>query len=224
MKSERKKLWGGANRFRLMLTLELAVMLPAAGLIYLNFHYIDSIKRNRKVETLIHSEFQYVLGVSEKKINQKIYSMTEEVRGLFPSPTADTGPERERKLDLILAKCPWLAHVFLFDAEKSFLFRSQPERMSDRDFREEHERMIALYRGWFNLDIKMLMEELRKKNRPITYYSGPTKRDGEYAYLTSAIFPLPQITGEQLVIGGASFDPDYLKRTFFPDTLDELIT
>jgi signal transduction histidine kinase len=224
MNSKRKKLWIGNNRFRLMLTLELAVMLPAAGLIYLNFHYIDSIKRNRKVETLIHSEFQYVLGVSEKKINQKIYSMTEEVKGLFPSPAADTDSEKERKLDLILAKSPWLAHVFLFDAEKGFLFRSQPGRMNDKDFREEHERMSVMYRGWFNLDIKMMVEELRKKNRPITYYGGPTKRDGGYAYLTSAIFPLPQTTRDQLVIGGASFDPDYLKRTFFPDTLDELIT
>ena len=90
MESKRKKLWRGNNRFRLMLTLELAVMLPAAALIYLNFHYIDSIKRNRKVETLIHSEFQYVLGVSEKKINQKIYSMTEEVRDLSPLQTEAT--------------------------------------------------------------------------------------------------------------------------------------
>src|SRR5215510_15348696 len=177
MKSERKKLWSGANRFRLMLTLELAVMLPAAALIYLNFHYIDSIKRNKKVETLIHSEFQYVLGVSEKKINQKIYSMTEEVKGLFPS-SADTDPEKERKLDLILAKSPWLAHVFLFDAEKGFLFRSQPQQMGDKDFREEHERLTEMYRGWSSLDGKMWKEELHKKNRLISCYGGQAKRAG----------------------------------------------
>jgi hypothetical protein len=151
MKSKRKKFWSGDNRFRLMLTLELAVMLPAAALVYFNFHYIDSIKRNGKVETLIHSEFQYVLGVSEKKINQKIYSMTEEVRGLFPPPDIGDDSEKERKLDIILAKTPWLAHVFLFDAEKGFLFRSQPQQMGDKDFREEHERLTAMYRGWFNL-------------------------------------------------------------------------
>src|SRR5215831_14728633 len=151
MKSKRKKFWSGHNRFRLMLTLELAVMLPAAALIYFNFHYVDSIKRNGKVETLIHSEFQYVLGVSEKKINQKIYSMTEEVRDLFPPPDAGDDSEKERKLDLILAKTPWLAHVFLFDAEKGFLFRSQPQQMGDKDFREEHASLTAMYRGWFSL-------------------------------------------------------------------------
>ncbi len=37
MKSKRKKFWSGDNRFRIMLTLELAVMLPAAALIYVNF-------------------------------------------------------------------------------------------------------------------------------------------------------------------------------------------
>jgi hypothetical protein len=87
MKSKRKKFWSGDNRFRLILTLEMAVMLPAAALIYFNYHYIHSIKRNGKVEALIHSEFQYVLAVSEKKINQKIYSMTEEVRGFSPLQT-----------------------------------------------------------------------------------------------------------------------------------------
>jgi hypothetical protein len=33
MKSKRKKFWSGSNRFRLMLTVELAVMLQAAALI-----------------------------------------------------------------------------------------------------------------------------------------------------------------------------------------------
>jgi signal transduction histidine kinase len=224
MMPKTKKFWRGDNRFRLMLTLELAVLLPAAALIYLNYHYIDSIKRNKKVETLIHSEFQYALAVSEKKINQKIYSMTEEARNLFPSPDAETDSEKERKLDLILAKSPWLAHVFLFDAEKGFWFHSQPQQMGDKDFREEHERMTAMYRGWFSLDGKMMMEELRKKNQHITCYGGQVKRGGGYAYITTAFFALSQLSKDRLVVGGMIFDPNYLKQTFFPEMLDELIT
>jgi signal transduction histidine kinase len=224
MKSKRKKFWSGDNRFRLMLTLELAVLLPAAALIYFNFHYVDSIKRNGKVETLIHSEFQYVLGASEKKINQKIYSMTEEVRDLFPPPDTGENSEKERKLDLILTKTPWLAHVFLFDAEKGFLFRSQPQQMGDKDFREEHERLPAMYRGWFSLEGNMWKEELRKNSRLISYYGGQAKRAGGYAYMTTAFFLFPQLSKERFVLGGASFDPNYLKQTFFPEMLDELIT
>jgi signal transduction histidine kinase len=222
--SKIKKFWRGDNRFRLMLTLELAVLLPAAALIYLNYHYIDSIKRNKKVETLIHSEFQYALAVSEKKINQKIYSMTEEARNLFPSPGADTDSEKERKLDLILAKSPWLAHVFLFDAEKGLLLRSQLQQMGDKDFREEHERMTVLYRGWFSLDGKLMMEELRRKNPHITCYGGQVKRGGGYAFITTAFFALPQLPKDRLVAGGVIFDPNYLKQTFFPEMLDDLIT
>ena len=93
MMSKRKKFWSGNNRFRLMLTLELAVMLPGGGANHmLQFRQLDRlIKRNNKcLRPLIHSDFQYVLTVSEKKINQKVYSMTEEVRDLFPSPDTDT--------------------------------------------------------------------------------------------------------------------------------------
>ena len=129
MKSKRTKLWSGNSRFRLMLTLELAVMLPAAALIYLNFRHLKSIKREKELEAAIHRDFQQMLAISEKKINQKAYAMTEEVRDVFPSPDTDTEAEKRRKLDLILSKNPWLAHVFLFDREKGFLFRSQPQQM-----------------------------------------------------------------------------------------------
>jgi hypothetical protein len=99
MNPTRKKFWSGNNRFRLILTLELAVMLPAAALIYYNFHHLDSIKRDKKVEALIHRDLEYALSASEKKINQKIYSMMEEVRELFPLPTAER--IRKKKVSLI---------------------------------------------------------------------------------------------------------------------------
>lgn len=89
-----RELWSGSNRWRLMLTLELAVMLPAAALIYVNFHHLESIKRDKNVEATIHRDFQYMLSVSEKKINDKIYTMTEEMREAFPSPDADTELDR----------------------------------------------------------------------------------------------------------------------------------
>ena len=90
MRSKRNRFWSHDNRFRLMLTLGLAVLLPAAGLIYVNFRYLESIHHNKKVEALIHRDFEQVLAISEKKINEKAYTMTEEVRHLFPSPDAGT--------------------------------------------------------------------------------------------------------------------------------------
>jgi signal transduction histidine kinase len=224
MRLKRNRLWSRDNRFRLMLTLGLAVLLPAAALIYVNFHHLESIKRNKKVEGLIHRDFEYVLAVSEKKLNQKAYTMTEEVKSLFPSPDNDLEPDKVKKLDLLLAKNPWLAHVFIFDSEKGMLFRSQPRQLNDSYCREERDVMERLFSGWFGMEGKMLVEEIHKKARPIMWYTGQTKRAEGAAYMATALFVLPDVSKDRFVLAGASFDPNYLKQTFFPEMLDELIT
>ena len=114
MKLKRRGFLGGFNRFRLMLTLGLAVVLPAAALIYVNFSQLRAFQRDKVLEAAIHRDFQEMLAITEKKINKKAYTMTEEARDLFPSPDTDA-QEKEKKLDLILAKSPWLSHVFLCD-------------------------------------------------------------------------------------------------------------
>jgi signal transduction histidine kinase len=71
---------------------------------------------------------------------------------------------------------------------------------------------------------KMLVEGMHKKSRPITWYTSQTKRaDGEN-YMTSAFFSLPQAASDRVVMGGMTIDPVYLKKTFLPEMLDELIT
>jgi signal transduction histidine kinase len=219
MKSKRKKFWSDKNRFRLMV---LAVVLPAVSLIYFNFSHLKSIKRNKVLEAAFHRDFQQMLAISEKKINQKVYAMTEEVRDLFPSPDTETQSEKERKLDLILSKSPWLAHVFLFDREKGLLFRSQSQQMRDSYFCEEHERLTKIFSGWFGMEGKMLVDGMHKKNQPYCHGS-EVKRAGGYAYMTHAFFCFPQLSKDRVVFGGASFDPYYLKQTFFPEMLEELI-
>ncbi len=224
MKSKRKKFWSGNNRFRLMLTLELAVILPAAALIYVNFHHLNSFKRDKVLEAAIHRDFQHMLAVSEKRINEKVYTMTEEVRPLFPSPDTDTELDKGRKLDLVLSKCPWLAHVFLFDKEKGFLFRSQPQRLSDSHFLAEHQYLARMFPEWFGKDGKMMVESIHKEKRGMMSYGEQAKRSGGYAYITTTFFVFPQISKDRIVMGGASLDPNYLKQTFFPEMLEELIT
>src|ERR1700716_3613205 len=103
MKLKRK---GSFNRFRLMLTLGLAVVLPAAALIYVNYSQLRNLQRDKVLEAAIHRDFQEMLAITEKNINKKAYTMTEDARELFPSPDSDT-QEKEKKLDLILAKSPW---------------------------------------------------------------------------------------------------------------------
>jgi signal transduction histidine kinase len=220
MKLKRRGSLGGFNRIRLMLTLGLAVVLPAAALIYINFSQLRAFQRDKVLEAAVHRDFQEMLAITEKKMNKKAITMIEEVRNEFPSPDTDV-QEKEKKLDLILAKSPWLSHVFLFD-EKTLVFRSQPQQMGDKYFKAEHDKLIETFHGWFSSEAKGMVESINKRNRPM-FYTAPTRRaDGE-GYMASALFVLPQLSKDRMVLGGATFDPGYLRKTFFPGMLEELV-
>src|SRR6266404_4108606 len=208
MKLKRRGFLGGFNRFRLMLTLGLAVVLPAAALIYLNFSQLRAFQRDKVLEAAFQQDFQEMLAITEKKVNKKAYTMTEEARDLFPSPDLDS-QEKEKKLDLILAKSPWLSHVFFCD-EKGFLFRSQPQQMDDKYFKEEHQHMGETFHGWYTTEGKTWVQSIHKRGRPI-FYTGPTKRAEGDAYIASAMFVLPQVAKDRVVLVGVTFDPNYLK-------------
>jgi signal transduction histidine kinase len=224
MTSKRYRFWSHDNRFRLMLTLGLAILLPAGALIYVNFRHLKSIERDKNVEAIIHRDFQYVLAASEKRINQKAYTMAEEIRNAFPSPDNGTEPEKTGKLDEILSKNPWVAHVFLYDHGKDLIFRSQPAQMTDKAFCSEHDIMAETFRGWFSMEDKVLVDGMHKKNRPFYWYTRPSKRGDTEMYFTTAFFVLPQVSIDRVVMGGVVLDPDYMKQTFFPGMLDELTT
>ena len=217
-----RRFWSGNNRIRLMLTLELAVMLPAAALIYLNFYQLKSLKREKVLESAIHSDFHQMLAIAEKQINHKAYATTEGIRDLFPSPDAEKG-DKLLKLDRILSEHPELAHVFLYEADRGFLFRSQPQRMNDPYFLEEHQRLEKTFRGWFTFEAKTMLEGLHKRTRRISWFAERGKRADGYAYMTTAFFSLPQLSKSRVVIAGATFDAEYLKETFLPEMLDALI-
>ena len=55
---KKRKLLGGFNRFRLILTLGVAVLLPAAALIVVNFYQLQTFKRDKVLEAAIHRDFQ----------------------------------------------------------------------------------------------------------------------------------------------------------------------
>src|SRR5262245_49744205 len=217
-----KKLWRRNKRIRLMLTLELAVMLPAAALIYLNFYQLKSIERDKVLEGAIHRDFHQMLAIAEKQINHKAYGEAEGIRDLFPSPDIDKA-EKLQALDRILSDHPELAHVFVFDADRGFLFRSQPRLMNEPNFGEECESLQTTFRGWLALEAKTILERMSKRTRQISWYGEKTKRAGDYAYMTSALFSPPHGSNDRVVIAGATFDAEYLKQTFLPRMFDELI-
>src|SRR5437867_12186294 len=111
MKKRSRKFLGGFNRFRLMLTLGLAVLLPAAALIFVNFLELRSFERDKVLEATIHRSFQELLAMSEKKIDKKAVTMVEEASDRFPSPDTND-QEKAATLDALLTKSSWLTHAY----------------------------------------------------------------------------------------------------------------
>ncbi len=54
-----------------MLTLELAVVLPAAALVVLSALHLKSVERDRGIQAAFQRDFSQVLLISEKQMNHK---------------------------------------------------------------------------------------------------------------------------------------------------------
>lgn len=205
------------TRFRLVLTLGLAVVLPALTLIFVNFQHVKSIQRDKKVEALIHRDFQYLLSNSAKKLTDKAYEMTEQAKDAFPIDS-DSDEEKRQKLELILDKNPWFAHAFIFEAKKGAVVQLQREHKDEKELAN----LTRMYGGWLELDGRSTVEQLCKKPKPIMWYTGELEgSDGSPLYTTTALFTFPELARERTVLGGISFDPKYLKQKFFPAMLEE---
>ena len=212
MKSRRE-----ANaRFRLVLTLGLAVVLPALTLIFVNFQHVKSIQRDKKVEALIHRDFQYLLSNSAKKMSTKAYEMTEQAMDAFPLDS-DSDDEKGQKLDLILEKNPWFEHAFIFEDKKGVIVRQQPQHKDEKELAV----LSRMYGGWLELDGRSMVDQLCKKPKPIMWYSGETDRGMGPVYTSTAIFTFPQVSKDRTVLGGVTFDIKYLKQKLFPELLEE---
>jgi signal transduction histidine kinase len=221
MKSKRVRRLSGNTRARLFLTLGLAVVLPALMLIYVSFRHVQSIQRDKKIQALIHRDFQYILSISEKKLSQTTNAVIEHVRDHFPNDSDDEAGKR-KQLHAILATNPLLSNVFIYDAdkgEKGLIVEFQPT-VSDK----ERERLVKTYAGWFGMEGREMAETICKKTRRMSWYSGETETTNGPAYSTTAFFTFPQTSKARAIFGGAGLDTNYLKSTYLPTLLDEVIS
>ena len=164
MKTKRRN-----EKTRLLLTLELAVMLPAAALVLLSAWHVLNIQRDRAVEAAIQRDFSQVLAISEKQINHKAYELVDDVRADFPTPSEACAPT----LDKILAAHPYVAHVFIYSPGTGMIFRSQPtgwRRMPAFPMKADY--LSKMYEGWLKMDFKDHRREAgaqrRKRDRLIS--------------------------------------------------------
>ena len=212
------------ERTRLLLTLELAVILPAAALVILSAWHVLHIQRDRAVEAAIQRDFSQVLAISEKQINQKAAELVDDVRTEMPTPEEACS----ETLDRVLASHPYVAHVFVFTPDGGMVFRSQADRLkTDAGFRTEADFLNKMFDGWFKVDFKELSEKLEHseaKGSPYIFDGEWVKRGDERAYQSTALFTIKDPKKASVAIAGVALDAEYLRDKFFPEMLDHVIS
>ncbi len=212
------------EKTRLLLTLELAVILPAAALVFLSAWHVLHIQRDRAVEAAIQRDFSQVLIISEKQINHKAYELLDDVRMDFPTPSEAC----TSSLDKILAAHPYAAHVFLYSPETGMIFSSQPNRLkNDESFRGEGDNLNKMFEGWLKMEFSSMTEKLvqsEKKGVPYLFDGEWTPRGDKHVYQSVGMFLMKDPKTGKAAIGGMVFDGEYLRDRFFPEMLDDVIS
>ncbi|HEV2492217.1 MAG TPA: HAMP domain-containing sensor histidine kinase [Terriglobia bacterium] len=219
-----KKRWHWNERTRLVLTLELAVVLPAAVLIIVSVAHLKSIQRDRSVEGAIQRDFYQVLAISEKRMNEKAYEMVDQVRHGLPPPQQAC----EGSLEKLLEQHPYAAHLFLYNPNRGVVFRSREARMQEPDFHAESQDIEKMTPDWMRIDYEQLIKEFRemesKGKLPVYFTHNVVPRGDKHGYQSIALFLVPQTPEETPTVGGLAFDAEYLRAQFFPEMLSSLIS
>jgi signal transduction histidine kinase len=210
------------ERVRMLLTLELAIALPATALIGYSIWHLRSIQRDRAVEAAIQRDFSHVLKIAEKRMNARADKMVEEVRSDFPRPSDPVVP----KLDGILDKHPEVAHVLLYDGDGGFTVRNQPRRMGDSQFTSECGRLSS-FNEWMKIEGKEMLKKIRKMEQkdgtPFLFGEDIVPRGDKMAYENYAILSLPEWPQDRVALGFVIFDSEYLTDHLFPEVLDNVL-
>jgi signal transduction histidine kinase len=116
----------------------------------------------------------------------------------------------------------------LYDPQQGFVTRSQPYRMkNDPGFRDQAEHMSKMMEGWWKLEYAEFSKKLAKmadKGTPY-YFDGEWVPGGDKpVYLSTAVFLRTDKETGKSAIASVTFDGDYLRNQFLPQTLDEVMS
>jgi len=223
-----KKKWRLTERTRTLLTLELAITLPAAALMAFSIWNLKHIQRSEAVEAAIQRDFSHVLLIAEKKTLYKANDMITPIREEFPSPDQDRATIKA-KLEHILLEHPELSYAFLFDKRNNLMIsRAQPARDKDSEFCTRAQDEINMVATWFPLEAPDMSARVRimaEKDEPPVVITGDWVHQGnQYNYFNLAYFLPPHTPKDRVVLGAVAFDDDYLKQTFLPAMMKDVLS
>src|SRR5262245_46436425 len=178
MRLSMAKKWRLTDRTRTLLTLELAICLPAAALMALSMWNLKHLQRDKSIEAAIQRDFQYVLRIAERKSWDRATDILLSAQKEFPNPE-DNGSQIKVKLENILLEHPEFAYVAFYDKEHNlFLSQAQPSREQDPEFCARTEETINMVAKWLPVEAADLAGHLRagaeKEHRAFKFWGGWT--------------------------------------------------
>jgi signal transduction histidine kinase len=222
------KKWRLTDRTRTLLTLELAIVLPAAALLSFSVWNLKHIQRSEAIEAAIQRDFSHVLYFTEKKALHKANDVLTPVRKEFPAPDEDRSVI-DAKLERILSDHPEFAYALIYDKKKNLLVsRGQPSRDHDPVFCAGVQDTINTITSWLPLEAPTMAGRVRameeKDEDPIGFEGGWTFGQGQNGYFNTAYFIPPGVPKDRVALGMVSFDNDYLRKTFLPAIMKDVLT
>ena len=209
-----------SERPRIMV-LMLAVMLPAAALILFGGVYLRRIQRDKAIEAAFLRDYQHVLAIAEKRIDERAYDGAEEPRSTFPDVN---NPE---ELDIFLAKHPPIAHAFLWTGKGTLVFRSQSCHLGDPRYSAEDAKIASDMGAWWDIEGKDYIAKLKRieagGGQHVYFTADSVTRNDKMVYLSLALFLPRGSTPEHPALAGLIYDTDYLEKDFFPHALNEVL-
>ena len=210
-----------SDRLPRMLVFMLGVMLPAAALVVAGVWHLRTIQRDKAIEAVFQREYQQVLAIAEKRINERAYEMAEDASAKFPD--AKQGNE----LEGFLAAHPDIAHAFLWTGKGHLKVQSQPDRMGDAQFEEEGRNASSMVGRWFDVESKDWIAKLKKikatEGRRVYLTDNWVQRGDKWQYQSLVLFVPRGSTAEHPAFAGFVYDTDYLANKFFPQALNEVL-
>ncbi|HMD44144.1 MAG TPA: HAMP domain-containing sensor histidine kinase [Candidatus Acidoferrum sp.] len=220
------KKWRLTERTRTLLTLELAIILPAAALMAFSIWNLKHIQRDKAIEAAIARDFTYVLKIAEKKSWERANEILTPLRKEYPSP--DDGAKVKAQLDHILSEHPELSFATLYDKKTNLLItRMQPSRDEDGEFCSRTQEVIDSVQAWLPMEAPGMahsLEMMAKKGEYSPEFFGDWMVKGDqHIYTNVAYFFPPDVPEDRVSLGLVSFDEDYLQKSFFPAVIKDVL-
>jgi signal transduction histidine kinase len=219
--------WRLTDRTKTLLTLELAIILPAAALMAFSIWNLKHIQRDQFIEAAIQRDFSHVLKIAEKKSWERASDLETPVRKEFPNQ--GDSAKIKGQLDGILAEHPELNFALFYDKKNNVMVgRAQTNGIHDQDFCVRAQQSINDLTSWLPLDASNMSEHLRlmadKGEQPLAFYGDWMTREGRHVYENGAYFIPVGAPNDQVVLGIVSFDEEYLKNNFFPAVIKDVLS